>query len=519
LPLLSLAPVSRICRWIRKEDEALLGHQKAAAWVMSVAILVIIWNLIPLFFWGVERLLDISPRWRTWLPGTAAVSGTIAALQRFWVNLDWAPAASKLKRVVAYVVMALAGPILGLALFAWLGHLWIVDDPEFGILKTNRIFLLEGLTFGPLLFAVLCIDVNNSSLHPFYRRKLSEGYLIVREKKSDGTDGVRANDGLKLSELRSKNLLAPYHLVNCALNAPSSHNAAVRGRGTDFFLFSQHYCGSPALGYFPTREWEAKDVRLNLGTAMAVSAAAASPFMGVASIPGGNFLLTLFNVRLDYWVARPDGSKLLHWVWHAGPTYLLRQGFGWMDEKSWYINASDGGHIENLAIYELLRRRCRYIVAIDGECDPDIRCGSLMQLIRYALIDFGIKITIDMSRFKQNTDNKTVPFHFALAKVEYPRLNADSPAAIGHLLYIKLSMTGNEPPPVKYYQSQHAEFPHESTADQFFSEDQFEAYRALGHHAANDLFSSELVGTQATPASLAAWFAKISAALEDPRNQ
>jgi hypothetical protein len=123
-----------------------------------------------------------------------------------------------------------------------------------------------------------------------------------------------------------------------------------------------------------------------------------------------------------------------------------------------------------------------------------------------------------MSRFKQNP-SKTVPFHFALATIKYPRLNADSPEAIGHLLYIKLSMTGNEPPHVKYYQSQHAEFPHESTADQFFSEDQFEAYRALGEHVANDLFSSELLGAQPTPASLAAFFAALTAALEDPKNK
>src|SRR5206468_3283551 len=104
-------------------------------------------------------------------------------------------------------------------------------------------------------------------------------------------------------------------------------------------------------------------------------------------------------------------------------------------------------------------------------------------------------------------------------EIKYPRLNSDSPAATGHLLYIKLSRTGNEPPHVNYYQSQHAEFPHESTADQFFSEDQFEAYRALGHHVADDLFSSELLGDETPPASLASWFAAISAALEDPKNK
>jgi hypothetical protein len=224
-------------------------------------------------------------------------------------------------------------------------------------------------------------------------------------------------------------------------------------------------------------------------------------------------------VRLDYWLARPGPRHLLlPWTWRAGPWYLFRQGFGWMDDRSWYVNVSDGGHIENLAVYELLRRRSRFIVAIDGECDPHIQCGSLMQLIRYAIIDFGITISIDMSRLRQKPDG-TVPFHFALAEIEYPELNHDSPKATGYLLYIKLSLTGNEPPHVAYYHSQHAEFPHESTADQFFNEDQFEAYRALGHHAANDLFSSELLGQKTTPDSLKAWFTALSQALEDPKNK
>ncbi len=517
LLVLSLAPVSIFCRRFRKEDKALFGYQKAVAWVITAVALAIVWNLIPLLFWGVERLLATSVKSPTWLPGTAVISGAVAALQRFWATLDRAPAASKLKRYLSFAVMALAGPIFALALFACLGHEWIVGQPEIGGHAVNRIVLLFGMTFGPLLFALLFLDINHSSLHPFYRRKLSEGYLMAHVDSEKSAGSVRPDDGIKLSELRNRNPRAPYHLINSSLNAPSSDNQAVRGRGTDFFLFSQKYCGSAATGYYETELWENKDSHLNLGTAMAISAAAASPFMGVDSIPGGNFLLTLFNVRLDYWLATPRRRHIPVALWRAGPWYLLRQGFGWMDDRSWFVNVSDGGHIENLAVYELLRRRCKFIVAVDGECDPEIRCGSLMRLIRYALIDFGIQIDIDMSRYKKKPDG-TVPFHFALAKIEYPALNHDSSKATGYLLYVKLSRTGNEPPHVAYYQSQHAEFPHESTADQFFDEDQFEAYRALGEHAANDLFSSELLGDETTPASLAAWFEALSAALVDPNN-
>ncbi len=512
--LLSLAPAVLLFRWSRTEDKALFGYQKVIALVIAGALLVILWNLVPIPFWGVKRLAA-GDAWRQWMPRTAAVSGAVAAAQRFWANLDWAPAASKLKRALFFIALAVAGPLLALTLFLWLGLLWVVHTPEFGGRTFGSIEFLSWLTFAPLLFALLFLDINHSSLHPFYRRKLSEAYLMAHVDSDKSAGDVRPDDGIKLTELRSKNPRAPYHLINCALEAPSSDDEAVRGRGTDFFFFSQKYSGSGATGYFETALWERKDSHLNLGTAMAISAAAASPFMGVASIPGGNFLLTLFNVRLDYWLATPRRWHIPVLTWGAGPWYLLRQGFGWMDDRSWFVDVSDGGHIENLAIYELLRRRCKFIVVVDGECDPDLQCGSLMRLMRYALIDFGINITIDISRFKKRPDG-TVPFHFALARLEYPPLNDDSPAATGYLLYVKLSVTGNEPPPVADYRTRHPEFPHESTADQFFDEDQFEAYRALGEHAADDLFSRELLGDNPKPASLADWFGAISRSLEDP---
>ncbi len=36
----------------------------------------------------------------------------------------------------------------------------------------------------------------------------------------------------------------------------------------------------------------------------------------------------------------------------------------------------------------------------------------------------------------------------------------------------------------------HAEFPHETTTDQWFSESQFESYRALGFEITDDLLNS-----------------------------
>lgn len=505
--LLSLAPAAILFRRLRWEA-ALTRWQTLVSFLLIGALLVTVWNLIPPAFRLVHKLFQSD--WA--LPSTAVLSGAVLAIQRIWANLDWAPAASKLKRFAMMAILALVGPLFAAALFFWLGETFIVQPPAILGDEAARIMLLTALTFVPLLFAFAFLDINQTSLHPFYRRKLSQAYLIAHQDSPLSAGQVEPNDGLRLSELRNNNPKAPYHLINCALNAPSSEHGALRGRGTDFFLFSQLYCGSAATGYYPTTDWEKRDSHLNLGTAMAISAAAASPFMGLGSIPSANFLLSLFNVRLDYWLPVP--GRL---TWRAGPWYLFRQAFGWMNEKTPFVNVSDGGHIENLAIYELLRRRCRYIVAVDGECDPKLSCGSLMQLIRFAQIDFGIDIKLDITRFKLAADG-AAPFHFGMGTIVYPPLDGGLPVT-GELLYIKLSRTGNESPPFEYYRSRNADCPHQSTADQFFDEEQFEAYRSLGEHAANDLFSEELLGKPPQVATLQDWFSKIASALKDPNNK
>ena len=63
----------------------------------------------------------------------------------------------------------------------------------------------------------------------------------------------------------------------------------------------------------------------------------------------------------------------------------------------------------------------------------------------------------------------------------------------GILVYLKPSLTGDEPSDVQNYASQFSSFPHQSTINQFYTESQFESYRELGCHIANDVFK-EAVG-------------------------
>ena len=292
----------------------------------------------------------------------------------------------------------------------------------------------------------------------------------------------------------------------------------MQGRLTDFFLFSRDFCGSPLTGYRRTAEWEALDGALDLGTAMAISGAAAAPQMGLGTVKNLSFWLALFNVRLGYWIRNPGmrpGRKLPP----PGLTYLLREMFGWADETRPYINVSDGGHIENLGVYELLRRRCKYIVAIDGEQDATMTFQGLATLLRLAYIDLGITVDVGLDALRLAASGLSHS-HFAFCRIRYPRDERDGAESYGYLLYLKLSLTGNEGEFIKRYRLDEPAFPHTSTANQFFSEAQFEAYRSLGEHVGDKMFLPAIVGdAMAAPKAdvvIEDWFAEIGKNMLEP---
>jgi hypothetical protein len=338
------------------------------------------------------------------------------------------------------------------------------------------------------------INVNQISPHRYYRNRLAETYLLRRRAEE-------SVDRQPLSQLRAHNPAAPYHLINAAVNLPASKEPELRGRSSDFFLLSQNCCGSPLLGYCATAELEEKDEHLDLGTAMAISGAAASAHMGTVTIKGVEFLMALLNIRLGYWLPNPKRLDEIEGRLGVRPFALWRELFGKIDEQGLFVNLSDGSHIENLGLYELLRRRCKFIIAIDGEADPDMAMPSLMQLIRYAQTDFGIRIRMDLDDLAKNAAGYSKA-HFVMGTVEY------GPEHTGYLLYLKSSLTGNERDYILDYRNNNPAFPHESTADQFFSEAQFEAYRALGEHIGNDLFRPDLV--PAGPLTFESWFGALA---------
>lgn len=415
----------------------------------------------------------------------------------------WLGVASRAGRVVLGL-FTLFGPMLMLAAFLSLTKLFI-DLPYDPYVR-----YLAFITLGAWVYSTFVLNINYASPHSFYRNRLARTYLV---KPADEVGAIEQVDPQKLSGMNA-HFKAPYHLINCAANVPSSKDPDLRGRNTDFFVFSKHYCGGPLAGFYPTASWEEMDAHLDLGTATAISGAAAAPHMGTLTSARYTFLLALLNVRLGYWLRRPKPGmdwfrkSFLRFRPPVAWWYFLRELIGWMSEKTAYLNLSDGGHIENLGIYELLRRRCKFVIAVDGEADPGRSFGGLITLTQLAKIDLGVTIEPDLSDLRVDSEGHGRA-HFGLSRIQYPS------GEFGLLLYLKSSLTGNESEFLKKYRSDNPAFPHQSTAQQLFSEAQFEAYRALGDHIAGDLFRPDLVGRWEIGLSVREWFGRLSAHLLD----
>ncbi len=283
----------------------------------------------------------------------------------------------------------------------------------------------------------------------------------------------------------------PLHLINIALNLVKGDNLAWQQRKAQSFTISALHSGSWNLGYRRSEEYGANrylDLGLSLGTALAISGAAASPNMGYHSSSAVTFLLALFNIRLGWWLGNPGPAGASTYR-NASPALsirpLLAEAFGLTDSCHPYVYLSDGGHFENLGLYEMVLRRCHCILVVDAGCDPHLTFEDLGNAIRKIRIDLGIDIDLNLEQIKRPTGAKTSNRHHAIGTIRYDKVDANATA--GTLIYVKPSLTGNEPSDVQDYAARHPAFPHEPTSDQFFDEAQFESYRRLGEHVAQQV--------------------------------
>jgi Patatin-like phospholipase len=281
----------------------------------------------------------------------------------------------------------------------------------------------------------------------------------------------------------------PIHVANIALNLVGGDNLAWQERKADTFTVSSLHAGNHRLGYRDSSEYGGKD-GISLGDAMAISGAAVSPNMGYNSSPIVTFLMTLFNARLGWWLGNPgQAGNDTHERDSPRSTlpYLVDEALGATTDSDPYVFLSDGGHFDNLGLFEMVLRRCKYIVVCDATADGSYGFGDLGNAVRKIRIDLGIPIELTTKHIRAQA-GESAGRYCAAGTILYPEVDGyanpiDYQSRCGRLLYIKPAVYDDCPPDVRNYRSEHNDFPHQSTVDQFFNESQFESYRALGRHA------------------------------------
>jgi hypothetical protein len=354
---------------------------------------------------------------------------------------------------------------------------------------------------------------NTFSMHNFYKWRLVRAYLgasnLQRYKADKNITEAAPADDLLLTKLENCRHGAPYHLISATLNLVAGRDLAIAQRSADSFLLSKHYCGSLRTDYRRTRDY--MKGQLALGTAIAVSGAAASPNMGTRTPTSAlAMLMTLMNVRLGYWVPTPNQEDWLSARPRLWPFYLIREFFSQTNDLSSFCYLSDGGHFDNTGIHALVMRGCRFIVAADCGADPQHSFNDLGDLIRLCRIDFGAQINLDIEGFLKReggAGRQTIPKHFIVGEIKYSqehlehlnrkKLDADEyeRTCLGKIIIFKPSLTCVDGADVRQYALENSAFPHTTTANQWFDESQFESYRRLGELCARSLFGKYEIAT------------------------
>jgi hypothetical protein len=361
------------------------------------------------------------------------------------------------------------------------------------------------------------IDINEFSLHAFYRDRLARCYAAASDpdRRPNRFTGFAAGDKrLRLIDLlpesfrnASVNLLpfdgdvapkmpsyqGPFPIFCTTLNLSFGEDLAYQERKGTSFTFTPLYCGYDVgwtdadnnrvqfNGYTPTLNYAYFDGGPRMATAVAASGAAISPNWGYHSSPTMAFLLTIFNVRLGLWIRNPRRKGFLLPRLNGNPSspafglfYLLAELFGMVNDEAAFVYLTDGGHFENMGLYELVRRHCMTIVICDAEQDGDLNFEGIGMAIRKCRIDCGAEINLDLSKLEPTGTPPVSPTHSIMGTIKYPS------GATGRILYIKTAFTEGLPADLINYHKQHHAFPNDTTANQWFTESQFESYRRLG---------------------------------------
>lgn len=422
-------------------------------------------------------------------------------------------------------------------------------DQSGASLPTQREFIFaDSLCFLSMLSVAWLlgwrVDVNEFSMHTFYKNRLSRCYLgatVPGTRQADPFTGFDDRSQVKTAggQMRQhpplvRDLLplgyrrptghaglydGPFPIFCTTLNLTTGEDLATQERKGTSFAFTPLFSGYSVPwtdgqpnnhvsynGYVPTDEFAYRNGGIHLDSAVAISGAALNPNQGYNSNPALAFLMTFFNVRLGWWIS--NTRKMDTWPAVNGRStpkfaliHLFKELFGMVGDGAKYLNLSDGGHFENMGLYELVRRRCSYIVVCDAEADPEMKFEGMGAAITKCRADFGAEIDLDLRPLRKQEETGYSKAHCVVGTIRYPPPKGEGSAAkvatgcscladdgdddyTGVIVYMKSSLVGDEPADLLTHQLKCAAFPQDSSANQWFTETLFEAYRRLGHHVA-----------------------------------
>ena len=414
------------------------------------------------------------------------------------------------------------------------------------LVRDNLLYPQRLDAYGVELVAILVVvairllsDAMLSSLHPFYRERLSDVFLVRREDHTAKPldykmrTHVFENGFAPDDEVKGPNLV-----VCCSVNiSDRDYIPAARGcapfqfrtgpNKLDGELVADGLIGisdarlprgrmQPAQAYSASADPQGLDT--TVAAAMAASAAAFSPVVGRMSgrIRPYRMLLALANARLGVWLPNPymvnptatveqeakDWKERGLWAWRRatrpGPLRIFREAFGSMTIDDTRVYVTDGGHYDNTAMVEALRDKPRTLFVLDASADAEDSLDALSDAIVTARMDLGLVVrpspptAAALLRRDAEASVNVIP-RGAQTSVPLPQRASqgwmhltvstvrDPETVVSDVWFVKNVRTSEPNLEIDGYAADNPAFPVTSTGNQFYGEYDFEAYRLLGY--------------------------------------
>jgi len=475
------------CAWY----SARRWYEKTTAFVIPIAIATLVIGSLPL-------VAVYLHSWTLALGPLALIGGIVMTLSHFFRTAMSGNSLPVGPLVTIGAALFLYGTMLTAYEIAFLGFS--------GDWPWSAVAVLAGL----IVVLGWFVNLNHISIHRYYRDRLMESFMPdIDAALQNRTGAAHGADSTFLQDLFNRDQPStPFHIVNTNLILVNSEDPTYAQRGGDNFTLTPCYCGSNATGWRCTAEYMGG--RMTLATAMAISGAAVNPNSGV----GGegltrnralSLVMSLLNLRLGFWASNPDPDKQSrHAANHLSPggysfgNALGCSSLGFSEQRA-FLNISDGGQFENTGIYELVRRRVAVIIACDGGGDLGFTFSDFQTTVRRIEADFGARVEVHKDASPNQmvpmvSDQATYPKGAGFASKGYMICTIHyCDGGTATLLYLKTTLIEQASFRVKGYAAQNRDFPDQSTADQFFDEVQFEAYRELGYRIATEMLEDKVL--------------------------